>query len=66
MADFAFAHHGSVTVLVPLNDTAREWIDENVAQTEETQWFGKGLVIEPRYADPVLDGIAEAGLTVST
>lgn len=60
--DFYFANHGSITVLTPLTDAAKEWIDEHLPA--ETQFFGHGACIEPRYAGDILRGLQDDGLTV--
>ena len=61
--DFQFANHGSITILMPLTEASQEWIDEHIG--EHMTWGG-GVVIEPRYTDPILDGLQADGLTVST
>jgi len=61
-ADFIFANHGSVTVLTPLTDEGWEWTAAHLP--EDAQRWGGGIVIEPRYASAILDGIAGDGLTV--
>lgn len=61
-ADFTFANHGSVTVLKAVSKAARVWVAEYLPDSAMT--WGGGTVIEPRYAGPILDGIADAGLLV--
>ena len=63
--DFRFTNHGSVTILTPLTEAAQAWLDENVGD-DETQYWAGGVVIEPRYAEPILEGLQADGLTVST
>ena len=62
MTDFSLTDHGSIVVLTPLNNEAREWLDRSI--DDEAQWFGRGLVIEPRYVGDIVDGIIADGLTV--
>jgi len=70
--DFEVANHGSLMLLYPCNDAAREWIDVNIYGTDadtgipenEVQWFGGGIVIEPRYIMDIIDGIEADGLDV--
>jgi hypothetical protein len=64
MFDFHFAHHGSITVLLPLTEAAQAWVDEHIAQNDETQYWGGGIVIEPRYVQPILAAIVAEGLEV--
>lgn len=61
MADFAIEYHGTITLVRPLTDLCRSWLDENV-QAEGWQWFGGALAVEPRcmerlYEDMTLDGL---------
>ena len=61
LTDFTAAKHGFLILLYPQNETAKEWIEEHVS--EESQWWGGGLVVELRYFEALLCGILEAGLT---
>ena len=60
--DFVLTDHGSIAVLRPVTDEAREWVDENLP--DDAQWFGRGVVIEPRYVGDIVEGILNDGLTV--
>ena len=59
-ADFTVSHHGSVSLLQPLTPSARIWIKENITPDHLT--FGSAVVIEPRYLEPILDGIVNDGM----
>lgn len=61
-ADFVFANHGSICVLTPISDAGHDWLDEHIAP--DAQAWGEGIVIEPRYAGPILEGIVADGLEV--
>jgi hypothetical protein len=63
MADFLFQNHGSITILTPRSDAGRQWIDDHIP-ADATTWCS-GIVIEPRYAQDILDGIEADGLEVS-
>lgn len=63
MSDFLLANHGSVLVLTPLTAPAREFV-ANSLDGPETQHWGKGVAIEPRYWPDIRDGIADEGMTV--
>ena len=63
MTDFLFSNHGSITILTALTAPAKDWVEENLPEDRQT-WGRDGTVIEPRYADPILDGISADGLTV--
>lgn len=60
--DFELTDHGSVSLLRPITDEAREWIDENIG--DDAQWLGRGLAIEHRYVGDIVEGILNDGLTV--
>ena len=72
--DFEVQYHGSLFVLHPCNDAAREWIDIHVYGTDadggtetveqNVQWWGGGVVIEPRYLPDIIEGIEADGLDV--
>jgi hypothetical protein len=61
-SDFLLANHGSVLILHPLTDDAREWVGENIP--DDAMSWGRGVVIEPRYWEPIEHGILDAGLTI--
>lgn len=60
--DFAFAHHGSLTILTPLHEAAQTWVDEYLPADAMT-WAG-GVVIEPRYAPAILTAIVADGYEI--
>lgn len=62
MRDFFIANHGSVVILTPMTDNAREWVDERIPV--DALGFGRGICIEPRYLDDIIDGITGDGLTI--
>jgi len=59
--DFWIHNHGSLCVVRPKSDEARAWIEDNVG--EHTVWSGGGVVVEPRYLAPIIDGITESGMS---
>jgi hypothetical protein len=61
--DFISVNHGSVLLLMPCSDAARAWTDEHLP--ENAQWFGRSVVIEPRYFADIADGILADGLTLN-
>lgn len=61
--DFTFENHGSICLLQPVTDAAREWTQENVGDGE-TQYWGTAVVIEHRYVNHIILGLTEAGLRV--
>jgi hypothetical protein len=60
--DFQFENHGSICLVRPFNKTARKHLQENVS--EEAQWFGGALVVEPRYMDDLATGLESEGFTI--
>jgi hypothetical protein len=51
--DVFVENHGSVCIVQPMSEAAREWIDENV-QTKGWQWIcgGLGFEMEARHRVP--------------
>jgi hypothetical protein len=60
--DATIFNHGSVVTLLPRSDAAREWLSEHIP--EDALWLGPSLAIEPRYVQPIVDGMRDAGLDV--
>lgn len=60
--DFVFDNHGSIWLVTPQHDDAAQHLHDNVS--EEAQWFGKALVVEPRYAFGLDAALHENGYTV--
>jgi hypothetical protein len=61
--DVSVENHGSIVVLRPLSSAAKEWMKEYVDQTG-FQPYRDSVIVEPRYADAILDGMKEQGLHV--
>ena len=61
--DFELQDEGSIVVLHPRNDAAGDWLYEHL-DSSEIQWWGGGVVIEPRYLADILEGIKADGLDV--
>jgi len=62
-ADVEVEDLGSIVLLRPKSDAAREWIDENL-QLEDWQWYEGGAAIEHGYADAIIEGMKDDGLNV--
>jgi len=60
--DVEIRNEGSVFLLEPLTETAKQWIEENVIG--ETTWFGGSLCVEHRYAHNLAQGMIGDGLRV--
>jgi predicted thioesterase len=60
--DFGVRCEGTIWVLTPLNDAAREWIKDNLP-SDATTW-GSSIIVEHRYMDAIREGIREDGFTM--
>jgi hypothetical protein len=63
MVDVNVENHGSIVTFNLLNDSAKNWIKDNV-KTEPWQWIGKKLTVEPRCVQNLIDGMENDGLFV--
>ena len=57
--DVVVSYHGSICLVEPISDAAKDWIAENV--DPNAQWFGNALVVEPRYVDDLVLGMIDNG-----
>ena len=62
--DFGIQDLGTIVLLFPLSDQAREWVGENIAD-EGITYFGKGIVIDHRMAQDIINGIEWDLLTIA-
>ena len=63
--DFTLENHGSLFLLRPQTDRAREWMSEHLpVDNPETQFFAGAIVVEPRYIGPIVEGIVGDGLVL--
>jgi hypothetical protein len=60
--DVLVENHFSLILFRLLTPAANQWVDENVS--EDAQFFGGALVVEPRYARDLISGIVADGLVV--
>lgn len=60
--DVSIENHGSIMLFRLLTPAATDFVDENVSG--EAQFFHGALVVEPRYAQDLAEGMIEAGLAV--
>lgn len=61
--DVRFHDEGSITMVEPITETAKEWVRENVP-LESWQWLGNRFACEPRMVTNLMNGMAEGGLRV--
>jgi hypothetical protein len=64
MSDFTISDQGSIIQIRPLNDAARQWLDENVV-SEPWQWVQGARCVETRFARDLIKEIEEAGFEIS-
>ena len=64
MSDFQIADHETVISIRPLNDAARQWLDENVV-SEPWQWVQGALCIDARFARELVAEITDAGFEIT-
>jgi hypothetical protein len=62
VVDFLLAHHGSICLLTSLTPAGDAWLDEHIPPDAPT--WGQGFAIEPRYVEPIIDGLMADGLFV--
>ena len=67
--DFKFINEGSIMLVQPMNDSAADWLEEESRAAFNAgidwQFFGRSLVIEPRYIDNILIYLDNEGWRVS-
>lgn len=61
VTDFSVRDHGSIIVLTPQTDAAREWVGENI---DTDAWMG-GVCIERRFFGNIYEGLTADGLSIS-
>lgn len=61
-SDFVFTSHGSLWLLLPTNEQAREHLRSHIHA--EHQWFGNCLVVEPRYVVDLANNLMNDGFSV--
>ena len=59
--DYSVTNHGSIWLIQPLTESAEEWFADNL--DPDCMMYGSAYAIEPRYADDIIMGAQDAGLT---
>ena len=62
-ADFKVDNQGSIFLLHPLNDVAREWANEHQDNGYQPYW--PSVLVEHRYIGEIVAGIQNDGLVVA-
>jgi hypothetical protein len=58
--------HGSVILLHPATDAARDWLEEHVGRDDGFQPYWPVVVCEPRYVGDIVAGATLDGLRVAS
>ena len=61
--DVVTVQHGSIVLLHLHTDAARDWVRDNVS--DEAQYFGAALVVEPRFVAHLVEGMIASGLVIA-
>jgi len=56
--DFWVSSHGTISLVHPLTKAARRWLEDHCPCGEDHLYFGGALVVEPRYLENLLVGMA--------
>jgi hypothetical protein len=62
VTDFTLSGGGTIYLLRPITDAARDWVDQHIP--DDAMWLGGQVAIEHRYVDDILDGITAEGLSL--
>jgi hypothetical protein len=60
--DFVVEDHGTIFLLTPRTEPARNWTDQFIGQDNGFQPYWPTVVIEHRYVAEILEGIRNQGL----
>ncbi len=63
--DFNFTNHGSIVMVTPLTDAAREFVEDKVVLEDWNCWAGGGFAVEHRFAADLVSGIEAEGLVIA-
>lgn len=63
VVDFRVSGGGTIYLVEPVSDAAKEWVKENVP-LESWQWLGPAFAVEHRYITDLLAGIRGDGLAI--
>jgi hypothetical protein len=61
--DFVIANHGSILIFIALSKEAQDHADIMFADAQT--WGRNGYVVEPRYAQPIIDDLIECGFNIN-
>ena len=61
-ANFRIEFHSSICLIVPLCDSAREWLDKHIGKDNGYQPYWPTAIVEPRYLSEIITGLRRDGL----
>lgn len=60
--DYTISDHGSIWLVHPNTDAAREHLETHV-DADESTWWSDSLVVEHRYIQPLVEALESHGFT---
>lgn len=64
LIDFSVENYGSIYLLRPQTNLAREWVETNIGPDNGYQPYFPTIVVEHRYIGDIVQGIQNDGLAV--
>jgi hypothetical protein len=61
--DVRIENHGSIILFHAVTAVACDWFEDNVQ--DDAQFWGDAVVVEPRYAHDLAEGLLRAGFEVA-
>jgi hypothetical protein len=62
--DFTIRDEGSILLLTPHTEAARAWVSEHIGADNGYQPYWPTVLLEPRYFEPIYQGLTRSGLSV--
>lgn len=62
--DFTLQNEGTIYLLTPLTDSAKQWVTDNLSLEGSYQPYLNAVVVEHRYIRDIVIGIRANGLAV--
>jgi len=62
--DFSVQNEGSIFLLHPHTEAAREWVNDRIGKDNGYQPYWPTVVVEHRYILSIVDAVREEGFTV--
>jgi hypothetical protein len=63
-SDFVVEGGGSIYILRPLSDAAKDWVNEHIGEDNGYQPYWPAVVIEHRYIGDIVSGIRADGFFI--